>query len=436
MNEYLLIDAVGFLDEELLADHLERKWEIRNKVKKDWSIKRWSTIAASFILVSASVLLYYRFAPKPEIPSTDPKPPIYQTEAATVEPPSVQTDPPGLNVGVMEGVIFDSKIYYIDGALSKTATEENLGEMLGQMSLGTVYAYIPDDNETNRIIIKHKDGFTVFSFDTYRYDGTDGWLANLLGNAVSIEVRDTEPKYDTDFRHIGLMHSDDEGKTWDFDRWVMTGYEPSLTKKYNPNDDCMIGQQDDLVKFGCGDFSIFVEPDGDYIYLFYSKLTIDISAESAVDAWQKCEGCVARCLKRTDGTMGDFVKYYNGAFCEAGNLGRETAIMDDCWHPRVVYSEPLDLYIMTSKPLMGTKRGLIKNIDEKRKVCQFSTSKDLVNWTEPVVFYNESGIPFGNHYNAIISEDDCQPNVLKSNEFSILCNHNATLVERYKAKIV
>ncbi len=198
MNEYLLIDAVGCLDEELLADHLERKWEIRNKVKKDWSIKRWSTIAASFIVVSASVLLYYRFAPKPEIPSTDPKPSIDQTEAATVEPPSVQTDPPGLNVGVMEGVIFDSKIYYIEGDLSKTATEENLGEMLGQMSLGTVYAYIPDDNETNRIIIKHNDGFTVFSFDTYRYDGTDGWLANLLGNAVSIEVRDTEPKYDTD----------------------------------------------------------------------------------------------------------------------------------------------------------------------------------------------------------------------------------------------
>ena len=197
MNEYLLIDAVGCLDEELLADHLKRKWEIRNKAKKDWSIKRWSTIAASFIVVSASVLLYYRFAPKPEIPSTDPKPPINQTEAATVEPPSVQTDPPGQNVGVMEGVIFDSKVYYIDGALSKTATEENLGEMLGQMSLGTVYAYIPDDNETNRIIIKHKDGFTVFSFDTYRYDGTDGWLANLLGKAVGIEVRDTEPKYNT-----------------------------------------------------------------------------------------------------------------------------------------------------------------------------------------------------------------------------------------------
>ena len=173
MNEYLLIDAVGCLDEELLADHLERKWEIRNKVKKDWSIKRWSTIAASFIVVSASVLLYYRFAPKPEIPSTDPKPPIDHTEAATVEPPSVQTDPPRLEVDALEGVIFDSKVYYIDGALSKTATEENLGEMLGQMSLGTVYAYIPDDDKTDRIIIEYNDRLLVFSFDSYAYDETD-----------------------------------------------------------------------------------------------------------------------------------------------------------------------------------------------------------------------------------------------------------------------
>ena len=172
MNEFLLIDAVGCLDEELLADHLERKWEIRNKVKKDWSIKRWSTIAASFVVVSASVLLYYRFAPKPEIPSTDPKPPIYQTEAATVEPPSVQTDPPYQEEFSIEGIEFDSKYYFFDGALSETATEENLGEMLGQVSLGTVYAYIPDDDKTDRIIIEYNDRLLVFSFDSYAYDGT------------------------------------------------------------------------------------------------------------------------------------------------------------------------------------------------------------------------------------------------------------------------
>lgn len=261
-----------------------------------------------------------------------------------------------------------------------------------------------------------------------------GWAGE--GSAFDAYGPCEEPKYDSDFRHIGLMHSDDEGKTWDFDRWVMTGYEAPFSSRFNPDDKIAIGQQGDVLKFGCGDFSIFVEPDGDYIYLFYSVATIDLSAEITQKSWQKCAGYVARCRKRTDGLMGDFVKYYDGAFCEAGNMGKETAILPDCWHPRVVYSEPHQLYIMISKPMMASKRGEISGLDEKRKVAQFCVSKDLVNWSEPKVFYN-NGIPFGNHYNAIISDDcDRQPNILKTNEFSILCNHNGTDVERYKAKIL
>lgn len=244
------------------------------------------------------------------------------------------------------------------------------------------------------------------------------------------------PKFDTDFRHVGLMHSDDEGRTWDFDRWVMTGYEPSFTKNYNPNGDSMIGQQEDLVKFGCGDFSIYVEPDGDYIYLYYSKISIDISAKKVEEAWKNCDCCVARCLKRTDGTMGDFVKYYNGSFCEAGNLGRESVIVKDCWHPRVVYSEPLGLYIMSSKPIIAAAKNEIEGLDAQRKVAQFSVSKDMIHWSEQKIFYVD-GAPFGNHYNAIISDDEnSQPNILKSNEFSMLCNPNGNLVTRYKSKIV
>ena len=244
------------------------------------------------------------------------------------------------------------------------------------------------------------------------------------------------PKFDSDFRHIGLMHSDDEGLTWDFDRWVMTGFEPSLTSRYNPSGDCKIGQQGRVASFGCGDFSIFVEPDGDYIYLFYNKISIDLEAEKVSSAWQSCDAYVARCLKRTDGTMGDFVKYYDGAFSEAGNLGRETPIITDCWHPRVVYSEPLGLYIMSSKPILAAVRGKIEGLDEMYKVAQFCVSEDLINWSEQKIFY-QNGIPFGNHYNAIISDDkECQPNILKSNEFSVLCNHNGSLVSRYKSKLV
>ena len=244
------------------------------------------------------------------------------------------------------------------------------------------------------------------------------------------------PKYDSDFRHIGLMHSDDEGLTWDFDRWVMTGFEPSLTKHYNPSGDCKIGQQDEIVSVGCGDFSIYVEPDGEYIYLFYSKVSIDLSSKDVLGSWTSCDACVARCLKRTDGTMGDFVKYYDGAFCEAGNLGRETPIIKDCWHPRVVYSEPMGLYVMSSKPIIAAVKGRISGLDGQFKVAQFCVSEDLIHWSKPKIFYQD-GIPFGNHYNAIISDDaDCPPNLLKTNEFSMLCNHNGSLVERIKTKLI
>ncbi len=134
--------------------------------------------------------------------------------------------------------------------------------------------------------------------------------------------------------------------------------------------------------------------------------------------------------------MGDFVKYYDGAFSEAGNLGRETPIMADCWHPRVVYSEPLGLYVMSSKPILAASQGKIEGLDGQYKVAQFCVSEDMISRSEPKIFYKD-GRPFGNHYNAIISDDkECQPNILKSNDFSVLCNHNGSLVSRYKSKFV
>ena len=60
----------------------------------------------------------------------------------------------------------------------------------------------------------------------------------------------------------------------------------------------------------------------------------------------------------------------------------------------------------------------------------------MISRSEPKIFYKD-GRPFGNHYNAIISDDkECQPNILKSNDFSVLCNHNGSLVSRYKSKFV
>jgi hypothetical protein len=230
-----------------------------------------------------------------------------------------------------------------------------------------------------------------------------------------------------DFRHIGLMHSDDEGRNWTFDRWVITSEEVCFSELYNPDEINVLGQKEGLTCLGAGDFSLFVEPDGEYMYLFYNLARVD----SKSGVWKNLDVYVARTRKRTDGVMGDFVKYYNGEFREAGNLGKETPIVSGGWHPRVVYSQKYGLYIMS---YTGVTPGLgTYGINKKMEV---RTSKNMLHWSDPVNVM-QNGKEFGNHYVAIYPNDAInQPNVLNGDEFSILTNHNGTDVIRYAAKIV
>lgn len=260
-----------------------------------------------------------------------------------------------------------------------------------------------------------------------------GW--NGEGSAYDSYGLCETPKFDSDFRHIGLMHSDDEGKNWTFDRWVLAGNEAAFTDRYNPGAGNAVGQDSsELVRLGSGDFCMFIPPDDDFIYVFYNMITLDLNVES--NAWKRCDVYVARCRKRSDGLMGDFVKYYDGSFCESGIFGRESVIIADAWHPRVVYSEPEKCYIMTSKPIMSVKNGKIPNVSADGRVMQISTSEDLIHWSTPEVVY-QNGLPWGNHYNAIVPDDKInQPCILSENKFSILTNHNGTDVIRYPAELI
>ena len=237
------------------------------------------------------------------------------------------------------------------------------------------------------------------------------------------------PAYDSDFRHVGLMHSDDEGKNWVFDRWVLSAEEVCFTERFNPDGINVKGQPEGIIGLGSGDFSIFVEPEGEYIYLFYNIVRADMT----ISCWDSCDVYVARTRKRTDGIMGDFVKYYNGAFCEAGNFGKETKLIDNAWHPRVLWLESRQLYMMAACQVIPSHTPGIKNVKD---VTQLRFSKDLVNWSEPeYVSYEDK--PFGNHYVAAVHNDGIsQPHIATTDNISFLTNHNGTDVDHHTARII
>ncbi len=235
-----------------------------------------------------------------------------------------------------------------------------------------------------------------------------------------------KPAFDSDFRHVGLMHSDDEGKSWVFDRWVLTAETVCFTEAFNPEGDGKKGQAMGTISFGSGDFSIFVEPEGDYIYLYYNI----IKANTDERRWTDCDVYVARTRKRRDGVMGDFVKYYNGAFCEAGNLGKESPVVLGGWHPRVVYLEKYGKYLMSSSLARPKPNGgMVNHIMEVRE------SEDLLHWSDPVQLTRE-GEPFGGHYVGLYDGGTKnQTNVIEGDTAVILTNGNGTDVTRYEVEI-
>ena len=59
MNNYLFIDAVSYLDADLLAEHLEKKDKLRNKLKskRKVNILRWSAIAACLSVFLIAIIV-------------------------------------------------------------------------------------------------------------------------------------------------------------------------------------------------------------------------------------------------------------------------------------------------------------------------------------------------------------------------------------------
>ncbi len=78
---------------------------------------------------------------------------------------------PGDTVMLERGIYVDGCLYMPDVTLSETATEDNLGRVIGCVSFDNqallpVYAfeYIPEDGTTRRIIVPIGDTFCVYTY--------------------------------------------------------------------------------------------------------------------------------------------------------------------------------------------------------------------------------------------------------------------------------
>ena len=179
-----------------------------------------------------------------------------------------------------------------------------------------------------------------------------------------------------DFRHIGLMTSNDAGKNWDFEGWVLSANEVCYTTAYRPDGLTTGGQSSDIVSLGAGDNSLYVDTAIGYLYMFYTISNFSMSQDTLIR-----DGIyVARASIDSKGMPGSWYKYYNGAFTEPGNMGKETPVLTNAVIPSVSYNSYLGKYVMVTY-----NRSIWNGVDIGPCPAQISTSTDLVNWSKPQV---------------------------------------------------
>ena len=243
-----------------------------------------------------------------------------------------------------------------------------------------------------------------------------GWSAE--DSAYTVFRQETgEP----DFRHIGYITSGDQGRTWQFERWAITSSDPCYTYRYQP-DGLTGGQTGDIVNLGAGDLSVFYHEEQRMLYVFYSMLWYDIDGRDVAADKIYC----ARAKRNADGKLGEFEKYCDGAFCMAGNCGRETAVMAGGSEPCVAYSETIGRYIMTT---YNRRRWY-----EGKTTLQVSYSDDLVTWSKPelcVEAHEELSLP----YLPLCGREKGKPHHTLGDTFDLLASTNNTDVLRFEVKV-
>lgn len=252
-------------------------------------------------------------------------------------------------------------------------------------------------------------------FYAYFHNET-GWGAGATGYTAF--ARDEgEP----DFRHIGVMESSDQGRTWDFKGWIITSQQPSWTNLYTP-DGMGDGQRSNLILLGAGDHSLFVNSQDGYMYIYYGQIAYDLNAKSERGDYVY----VARAKTESKGLPGAWKKYFAGSFSEPGNMGKETAILEGGAVPNVAFDTYLHKYLLATYNRLSWYAG--------KGACQISFSDDLIHWTEPTALALDRK-DLSQPYFTMSNMEASGPTNVLGRVFRLFAGNNGTDVEKVSVVI-
>jgi len=223
-----------------------------------------------------------------------------------------------------------------------------------------------------------------------------------------------------DFRHIGLMTSDDSGNSWDFRGWIITSEKPCWTTVYRPGD-MVGGQVGKEICLGAGDFTLLVNHRDEFMYIFYTQITFDVETKGCHDAVY-----AARAPISSKGLPGSWKKLFGESFSEAGNMGRETVVLEKANVPSISYNTFIEKYIMSSYRRECWISGM--------GACQISMSSDLISWSRPKLL-DGSRKDLSKPYFTICNVEDSLVSNETGKTFRLFMESNGTDVEEVQVTI-
>jgi len=170
---------------------------------------------------------------------------------------------------------------------------------------------------------------------------------------------------------VGLAVSRDNGQTFEKQGQVLSSSHP---------------YKDGLECGGLGDISMCLDRSGKFLLAYY--------ADFSRGQGKGIQIATARCAIADNAAPGRWKKHHNGSFSEPGLGGKESYVMEvknaDAWCPHVSYVKELDRYLMTfARTENGETDGTTYYRPEKSGLY-IASSKDGVNWSEPVIAFKHS----------------------------------------------